>query len=129
MVKSVPITFHKIEVCSQDLGSTDEHMVSRLHAEVTPTGQPRRPITVAIKQTVGSTFDRESIEVLGCPDGLDAIAFRGEVADYYLGLVSTSTGAAIRLERAASLKLRNCSLARDVSVSIPLAERQRGGGW
>jgi ribosomal protein S10 len=127
MVKLVPITFHKVDVFSQELGSTDEHLVSRVHGEMVLPGERAQRFTVNVKQVVGSTFDREHLEVMDAPRVLDAGAIRREVADYYLGCISTSTGAAIRVTGGALVKLRNCSIGVPVTVSVPLAERS--GGW
>ena len=82
------VTFTKCIQDSQDYGSTDEHMVSRVFFDF-EIGNKRYPgLHVDIKQSVGGDFEKTPLEV-GIPQGykgpLNYAAFRAEAEAYYRG--------------------------------------------
>ena len=84
------VHFHKVIQDSQDYGSDDEHMVSRVFLTLEAGGKTYPNLTVDIKQTVGATFETSPLEV-GPPKGYrgsyNYAAFRELVEQYYRGLV------------------------------------------
>jgi hypothetical protein len=137
-VNVATVHFHRIDVGSQAIGTTDEHMISRVVADVERPGFQRRRISIDVKQTVGSTFARENIEVLtgSGTEGLDANELQRAVGDYYLDLIRGMTitpvdgGApSVRLVRpGVGVLMEQMTLSRALSVSVPLAD-PKGGGW
>ena len=94
----------KLESCiqdSQDFGSDDEHMVSRVFVTIT-VGDKKTPGYVDIKQTVGASPD--TIEV-GRPQGyrgpFNQDIFRREVSRYFLARIGPA-GSGIRIEDGAT---------------------------
>ena len=137
-MKVATVHFHSIEIGSQEYGTTDEHMVSRVVADVELPGFQPRPISIDVKQTVGSTFDRQNIEVrVGAGgDGLDVTEMQRAVCGYYVDLCQ---GAALRVvgrpgpaipifQPGRFVSVTGMQLAHECSVSVPLAGRT-DGGW
>jgi len=104
------ITFKKIIQDSQDYGSTEEHMVSRVFFDLEIEGKKFPDLYVDVKQTVGSEFETAPIEV-GAPHEysgpFDHEIFRKEVENYYRESFG-SKGSAIRIEGGAkNIRMRN----------------------
>jgi hypothetical protein len=59
----VKVTFSECVQDSQDYGSDDQHMVSRVWVEIEVDGQERGNYIVDLKQTVGADYDTGEIEV------------------------------------------------------------------
>lgn len=57
------VVFDKLIQDSQDYGSTDEHMVSRVFFTLELEGKTHNDLYADIKQTVGSSFEIASLEV------------------------------------------------------------------
>ena len=93
------VVFDKGIQYSQDYGSDDEHMVSRIFFSIEVGGRRYDGLHVDVKQTVGSSYETGPIEV-GSPKGykgpFNHEAFRAAVEKYYRGLVG-STGTGIRI--------------------------------
>jgi len=94
----VRVTLEKCIQDSQEHGSDDEHMVSRVFFSVEADGS-RSNGHVDIKQTVGSDYETGPIEV-GAPAGyagpFNHDVFRGEVTAYFRDCVG-SAASGIRL--------------------------------
>lgn len=87
----VRVTLEKCIQDSQEYGSDDEHMVSRVFFIIEAEGQ-RFTGHVNIKQTVGSDYERSSIEV-GAPTGyagpFNQEVFRRHVTAYFQSCVGS----------------------------------------
>ena len=128
-MKTAVVTLRRCLLDSQDYGSDDEHMVSRVWFDITAGNIEELDQFVDIKQTVGSDFETSPLEV-GRPRGLAARleygALRAEVEAYYRGLVGTS-GSAFHFEGARNVRMRDCSL--DLWKRVEIALGDTSGGW
>lgn len=123
------IFFHSCTQDSQDYGSDDEHMVSRVFFTLNYDGDIFDKLYVDIKQPVGGDFETAPLEV-GVPQGyrgpFNHDAFREAVEKYYRGLVG-SKGSGIRISGGGSARMRNCEyiFARTAEIEIQASK----GGW
>jgi len=80
------VTIHKAIQDSQDFGSSDEHMVSRVFFSLAVDGNPAGDFFADLKQTVGSKFNSSDIEV-SIPHGYDGpfdhVRFSDAARDYF----------------------------------------------
>ncbi len=103
--------FYRIIQDSQDLGSDDEHMVSRIFFHLEVDGHLYRDLYSNIKQTVGDDFESEpSLEVSG-PQGYDGPeinynSFRNAVEQCFRSHVG-SRGTGIRIAPGARVRMQN----------------------
>ena len=110
----MPIVRVKVNVShcvqdSQEYGSTDEHMVSRVFYEISVGDEKKGEFCSDIKQIVGSAYSSENLEVTRPSDysgPFDHQTFSRQIKDYYLGLVHSS-GAMISLGGATNVRMRN----------------------
>ena len=85
----VRVTFEKIIQDSQELGSTDEHMISRLFFKLKVNEQEFTGFHCNVKQMVGAKYESDSPLEIGVPEGaayrgpFNYGAFRGEAERYY----------------------------------------------
>ena len=93
MTKKLKGLFYKCIQDSQEYGSNDEHMVSRVFFSLEIDGKKYDGLYSNIKQTVGSNFETGVIEV-GSPVGYDGplnyMAFRDAAEKYFRQLVGSS---------------------------------------
>jgi len=98
-MRTAKVTFRKCIQDSQDYGSDDEHMVSRVFFDLNIGEQKYSDLYVDIKQTVGGSFENTPIEV-SSPQGykgpFNYMVFRDEVEKYYRSLVGAK-GSAFRI--------------------------------
>jgi hypothetical protein len=94
---------------SQEYGSTDEHMVSRVFHRITVDGVPKGDSHCDIKQIVGATYSSEDMEV-GLPYNhqgpFNHQVYTDEIKGYFSRLVNSS-GATISLGKAQKVRMRN----------------------
>lgn len=95
-MSKVKIIFYKCIQDSQDYGSDDEHMVSRVFFNLEISEETFEGLYANIKQTVGAEYETGPIEV-GPPQGYDGPfnhqAFRDCAEKYYRSCVdSEATG-------------------------------------
>jgi hypothetical protein len=94
-MSQISVTFHNLIQDSQEFGSDDEHMVSRVFFTIEVEGNSYPDMYCNLKQTVGSDFESGPIEV-GTPQGakysgpFNYDAFREAVEGYYRGNVGSS---------------------------------------
>ncbi len=105
----ITITFRACTQDSQDYGSDDEHMISRVFFDLESGGNVQRGLYADLKQTAGTDYETGPIEV-GQPVGLKGPfnwhAFAKEAEAYYRSLVGRkATG--IRFEGHVSARMRN----------------------
>lgn len=125
----IRVTFHKCIQDSQDFGSDDEHMVSRVFFTVQAEGRVHRDLHADLKQTVGSDYATGPIEVgppirYGGPFNQAAFAKAAEA--YFRGLVGAA-GSGIRIEGARDVRMRNNTFLRQQAVEFEASGRE--GGW
>jgi hypothetical protein len=103
------VVFDKLVQDSQDYGSTDEHMVSRVFFTLELDGKTHNGLYADIKQIVGSSFEIASLEV-SSPQGYSGPfnheAFRKAAEAYYRSLVGRS-GSGIRIQGGGSARMRD----------------------
>lgn len=104
------IRFRECIQDSQDFGSDDEHMVSRVFLDLEADDRSYPGLTVDIKQTVGSLYEEGPLEVApprGYDGSLNYAPFRQAVEAYYRSLVGSS-GSGIRIGPGSSnIRMRN----------------------
>ena len=108
---------------SQDYGSDDEHMISRVFFDVESEEKTHNGCYVAIKQAVGGTFEENPIEVgrpQNLPIRLNYEQFRAEIERYFRSLVG-GQGSGIRIEGATNIRMRNNRFRRPKIVEIEIA--------
>ncbi len=108
----MPLVRVNVKKCvqdSQEYGSTDEHMVSRVFFSIDVDGVSKGEYYSDIKQVVGSAYSSSNMEVSRPHEyrgPYDHNFFSDEVAGYYCKLVSSS-GAMISLGGATNVRMRN----------------------
>lgn len=106
---TVTVSFKKCIQDSQEYGSTDEHMVSRVFFDLEAEGKMTPNLSVDIRQVLGGAFEADPIEVTR-PEGyrgpFNYNAFRDAVEAYYRSLVG-STGSGIRIAGGGNIRMRN----------------------
>ena len=121
MRKTAVIRFYECIQDSQDFGSTDEHMVSRVFFDLEINGEKYEGLSADLKQLVGSAFKDENIEV-GPPRGYDgpfnANEFAKAAKEYYLGLVGPSASGIRIGEGATNIRMRNNRFIKELRVEI-----------
>jgi hypothetical protein len=103
------INFKKCVQDSQEYGSTDEHMVSRVFFSIDVDGVPKGDYFSDIKQIVGSAYSSGNMEVSRPHDyrgPYDHEQFSNEVAGYFCKFVNSS-GAMISLGNATNVRMMN----------------------
>jgi hypothetical protein len=122
------VDFHKCVQDSQEYGSDDAHMASRVFFTLTVDGKEHSDLYVDIKQTVGSEFETGSIEVSrpqGYEGPINYQAFRNAVENYYRRLVG-SQGTGIRIAGGSNIRMQNNTFVRPMSVEFELESKKAG---
>jgi len=126
---TVKIFLQQLIQDSQDYGSDDEHMVSRVFFDLEADGKKYQGLYANIKQTVGAPFETGPLEVaspVGYKGPFDYSAFQKIVEDYYRRLVGAK-GHGIHIEGATNTRMRNNRFVEpqiaEFEVAIP------GRGW
>lgn len=124
------VIFRQCVTDSQEFGSTDEHMVSRVFFDLAIGGKTYTGLYADIKQTVGSDYATADLEV-SAPRGyggpFNHIAFRAAAERFYrmcfgptaMGVRTMSTGPRVRM--------RNCSFIIEHIESFDV--EGGAGGW
>jgi hypothetical protein len=111
----VKVTFRECIQDSQEYGSTDEHMVSRVWIDIAVDGKNQGEFVADLKQTVGSDFETGPIEVSRPIEVSTQKPYRGpfdqnrfaeEAAGYFRGLVG-SGASGIRIGGGSNIRMRN----------------------
>lgn len=122
------VTFTKLLQDSQDLGSDDEHMVSRAYCTVEVEGQQYETY-MHIKQPVGGTYESDELEVSLPKEYAGPVnysAMRAAAEEYYRALVGVS-GSAIRVEGAANVRMRDNTVIQTHAVQVDFPNE--GTSW
>ena len=123
------ITIHKLIQDSQDYGSNDEHMVSRVFFEMKVEGKKYPDLYADIKQPVGSSFETSPLEVSSPPNykgPFNYEAFRAIVEQYYRGLVG-ATGSGIHISGGSNIRMRNNTFVQSLTAQFEV--QAAGGPW
>ncbi len=114
---------------SQEYGSDDEHMVSRVFFTLNYEGVVYEGLYVDIKQAVGADFESAPLEV-GTPQGykgpFNHETFRRAAEEYYRTLVG-STGSAIQISGGKNIRMMNNRF--DMTRIAEIEIRADKGGW
>ena len=106
-MKKARVTFRKCVQDSQEYGSNDEYMASRVFFDLEINGKKYENLYSNIKQVVGGDFEKDPLEV-GTPENykgpLNYQAFREAVEDYYRSLVG-SKGHGIHIEGGTNIRM------------------------
>ncbi len=117
------VHFKELIQDSQNYGSDDEHMVSRVFFDL-QVGDKKYPGAYAnLKQSVGSTAS-DRVEVsppAGYSGPFDHQKFQAEVEKYFRSLVGSSGSPIIRGPGAKAARMRDCRRRKAVSVSFEVA--------
>jgi hypothetical protein len=126
---AVQVVLRRCVQDSQELGSNDEHMVSRVFFTIDVEGVTSEG-HVDIKQVVGSDYEKGPLEV-GRPSGysgpMDYDAFRAEVERYYRSLIG-STAKFMRVAPGAKAT-RFFNNTFNTAHAFTMAPKGQGAGW
>ena len=125
----VRVTLERCIRDSQEYGSDDEHMVSRVFFSIETEGR-RSTGYVDIKQTIGSDYEAGLIEVggpVGYAGPFNHEVFQQEVTAYFRGCVG-SAASGIRLGPGAkNIRMRNNTFVR--RHAFEFEADARGQAW
>lgn len=120
---------HKLIQDSQDYGSDDEHMVSRVFFDLEIEGTRYEGLYSDIKQPVGSSFESSALEVSSPANfkgPFNYEAFRSIVEEYYRGLVGAG-GSGIRISGGSNIRMRNNTFIQPGTAEFDV--QLAGGPW
>jgi hypothetical protein len=104
---NVKITFQKCIHDSQEYGSNDEYMVSRVFFDIEVDGENKGEFSTDVKQAVGGDYETTPLEVDIPKDYKGPLryrAFRKAVEDYYRSQVG-SLGHGIHIEGGGNIRM------------------------
>jgi hypothetical protein len=117
------ITFSQMIQDSQDYGSTDEHMVSRVFFDLAVQGKVYSGLFANVKQTVGSSFENAPLEVsrpIGYDGPFNYHAFQNAVEQYYRSNIGASGRGIGIAGDVSNLRMRNNRFVRPHQVEIEI---------
>ncbi len=123
------ITLQKLIQDSQDYGSNDEHMVSRVFFDMEIEGKKYEALHADIKQSIGGSFETSALEVSNPANykgPFNYEAFRAIVERYYRSLVG-ATGSGIRISGGSNIRMRNNTFVQPVTAEFEV--KVTGGPW
>jgi hypothetical protein len=123
------VTLHRLVQDSQDYGSDDEHMVSRVFFDLVIDGKKYEGLYTNIKQPVGGSFESSALEI-SSPENykgpFNHEAFRDVVEKYYRSLVG-ATGSGIRISGSSNIRMRNNTFVSSATAEFEV--NVTGGPW
>ncbi len=123
------ITFQKLIQDSQDYGSNDEHMISRVFFDMTIEGKTYTSLHADIKQPVGSSFESSALEISSPANykgPFNHEAFRAIVERYYRSLIG-ATGSGIHISGGSNIRMRNNTFVQPITAGFEV--KVSGGPW
>ena len=108
-MKKAIIQFERCIQDSQDFGSDDEHMISRVFFSLEIAGKKYEGLYANLKQTVGSNYETDPIEVsppIGYDGTINYAGYREQVEKYFRSLVG-SQGSGIRIVNSSNIRMQN----------------------
>lgn len=116
---------------SQEFGSNNEHMVSRVFFDLRIGADLHTGLAVDIKQTVGDEYEHAPLEV-SMPQSLAGsvsfVDFRKHVEQYYRESFG-STGSAFRFGPGTKVRMMDNIISRRSVAEIEFLDSQRKAGW
>jgi hypothetical protein len=126
------LVFTRVIQDSQDYGSDDKHMVSRVFFDLEVGGDVRRGLYADVKQTVGTSYETAPLEVSfprHYKGPLDYGVFRSHVETYYREGFG-SRGQGFRLGPGEkNIRMRNNSYVSTKVVDIEVDDHREPWGW
>jgi hypothetical protein len=127
-MSSAKVIFHKLIQDSQDYGSDNEHMVSRVFFSLEIGEESYPDLSADIKQTVGSSYETGPLEIstprnYKGPFNFDA--FQAEVEKYYRNQVGSS-GSGIRISGGSNIRMRNNVFVKEYVVEFEIGTENAG---
>jgi len=123
------VIFKKCIQDSQEYGSNDEYMVSRVFFDINIDGKEYKDLYVNIKQIVGSNYETSPLEI-GRPNNykgpLNYDAFRDAVEKYYRSLVGRH-GSVIRISGGGNIGMHGNVF--NISQVVEFEIEDNIGGW
>jgi hypothetical protein len=116
------IMFHKLIQDSQDYGSNDEHMVSRVFFDMKIEDKVYTDYA-NIKQPIGSNYEATPLEIskpINYNGPFNYQAFRDITEKYYRHLVGMS-GCGIRITGCTNVRMRNNTFVQHTSAQFPIS--------
>jgi len=123
----VKISFQRCVQDSQEYGSNDEHMVSRVFFNMEVDGATKRDFSVDVKQVVGGDYETTPLEV-SVPENYKGPyePFRQAVENYYRGLIGSSSHG-IRISGGSNIRMYNNIFA--VTKIVEFDTEGTDAGW
>jgi hypothetical protein len=122
------IKFNRCIQDSQEYGSDNEHMISRVFFTL-EIGDRRIDLHADIKQAVGSSYEKGLIEV-GMPEGhrgpFNYEVFRDVAEIYYRSLVGSGAGV-INIQGGTNIRMENQIF--DIEMTVECEVDETSGGW
>lgn len=119
------VTFTKAIQDSQELGSNDDYMVSRVFFDLEVNGNTYRDLYADLKQVVGAPYEADNIEV-GPPEGYDGLwnahAFHSAATEYYLSCVGPSAHGIQIGPGASNVRMQNNTFNMEVTVEFEVPD-------
>ena len=125
----VRVTLNRMVQDSQDYGSDDEHMVSRIFFDINVDGTAYKDLYVNVKQTVGTSFETGSIEVskpIGYKGYWNHSAFSEFAEKYYRSLVGAG-GSGIKISGGSNIRMRSNTFVQ--GAVFDFQANAVGGPW
>ena len=125
------LVFTKIIQDSQDYGSTEEHMVSRVFFDIVVGKEVHRGLYADVRQPVGESFEEGPLTVSFPPaiqGRVDFHAFSRHVEDYYRDAVG-SRGRGIHIAGGGNIRMRNNTFIIQKVVDIEVHVSGGTPGW
>ena len=130
----VRIALHECIQDSQEYGSDDEHMVSRVFFSIEVDGKrwSDELYYADLKQVVGGEFEKNPIEVSSpCdssgepyPGPMNYQAFRNGAESYFRNLVG-SKGFGVHIEGGSHIRMQNNRFVQEDSIEFEAADTRR----
>lgn len=127
-MKTAKIEFHKCIQDSQEYGSDDEHMVSRVFFTF-ELDEKKVEMNADIKQIAGGSYDSDPIEVrlpLGIVGDFNYKAFCEAVESYYRSIVGSNPSFLV-ITGSSNMRMRNNEYGFKLTFEFPVDEN--GFAW
>ena len=125
------LVFTKIIQDSQDYGSNDEHMVSRVIFDVVVGEEVLRGLYADVEQPPDEPFEAARLEV-SYPSALEGRingeTLRQQVEEYYRDVIG-STGRGIRITGAGPIRMHNNTFIVQKIIDIEVSDSSEPSGW
>lgn len=122
------MVFSRIHQGSQELGTDNEHMVSRVFFSIEVGGQVHSDLYADVKQTIGEGYETGPLEVsfpAGYRGPINYAEFRRHIENYYRRAVGSS-GRGINVGPGSSVLMMDNIFGFPMVVDIEVSERAEG---